>query len=65
MMIEGSGSGRPKNMWIRWFRIRNTGQRPTLMLEHKDVIIVYYLFMYRLLNWDTCSSLAAAGVACL
>jgi hypothetical protein len=27
MMIEGSGSGRPKNMWIRWIRIRirNTG----------------------------------------
>jgi hypothetical protein len=24
MMIEGSGSGRPKNMWIR-IRIRNTG----------------------------------------
>ncbi len=22
MMIEGSGSGRPKNMWIRWNRIR-------------------------------------------
>jgi hypothetical protein len=29
MMIEGSGSGRPKNTWIRWIRIRirirNTG----------------------------------------
>ncbi len=34
MMIKGSGSipltigsrsGRPKNMWIRWIRIRNTG----------------------------------------
>jgi hypothetical protein len=24
MMIEGSGSRRPKNMWIRWIRIRNT-----------------------------------------
>ncbi len=24
MIIEGSGSGRPKNMWIRWIRIRNT-----------------------------------------
>ncbi len=23
MMIEGSGTGRPKNMWIRWIRIRN------------------------------------------
>jgi hypothetical protein len=22
---SGSGSGRPKNMWIRWIRIRNTG----------------------------------------
>jgi hypothetical protein len=21
-MIEGSGSGRPKNTWIRWIRIR-------------------------------------------
>ncbi len=24
-MIEGSGSGRPENMWTRWIRIRNTG----------------------------------------
>ncbi len=23
-MVEGYGSGRPKNMWIRWIRIRNT-----------------------------------------
>jgi hypothetical protein len=22
MMMEGSGSGRPKNMWVRWIRIR-------------------------------------------
>jgi len=22
---SGSGTGRPKNMWIRWIRIRNTG----------------------------------------
>ncbi len=22
---SGAGSGRPKNMWIRWSRIRNTG----------------------------------------
>jgi hypothetical protein len=27
MMIEGSGSGRPKNTWIR-IRIRNTALRP-------------------------------------
>jgi hypothetical protein len=26
-MIEGSGSGRPKNMWIRRSRIRNTAVR--------------------------------------
>ncbi len=26
MMIEGSGSGRPWNMWIRRIRIRNTGR---------------------------------------
>ncbi len=24
IMIEGSGSRRPKNTWIRWIRIRNT-----------------------------------------
>ncbi len=24
-LTSGSGSGRPKNMWIRWIRIRNTG----------------------------------------
>jgi hypothetical protein len=23
-LSSGSGSGRPKNMWIRWIRIRNT-----------------------------------------
>ncbi len=22
MTIEGSGSGKPKNMWIRWIQIR-------------------------------------------
>ncbi len=27
LMLEGSGSGRPKNTWIRWIRIRNTGLR--------------------------------------
>ncbi len=30
MTIEGSGSGRPKNMWIRWIRIRNTALKDTL-----------------------------------
>jgi hypothetical protein len=25
MMTEGSGSWRPKNTWIQWIRIRNTG----------------------------------------
>jgi hypothetical protein len=24
-LTSGSGSGRPKNMWIRWVRIHNTG----------------------------------------
>jgi hypothetical protein len=24
---SGSGSRRPKNMWIRWIRIRNTGKK--------------------------------------
>ena len=24
-LTSGSGSGMPKNMWIRWIRIRNTG----------------------------------------
>jgi hypothetical protein len=24
-LTSGSGSGRPKNMWSRWIRIRNTG----------------------------------------
>jgi len=31
MMIEGSGSWRPKNMWIRWIRIRNTVLYGTLL----------------------------------
>jgi hypothetical protein len=26
LMIEGSGSGRPKNIWILRMRIRNTGR---------------------------------------
>jgi hypothetical protein len=25
-LTSGSGSGRPKNMWIRWIRIRNTAK---------------------------------------
>ncbi len=25
-LTNGSGSRRPKNMWIRWIRIRNTGK---------------------------------------
>ncbi len=25
-MTNGSGSKRPKNMWIRWIRIRNTAE---------------------------------------
>jgi hypothetical protein len=34
MMIEGSGSGsrRPKNMWIRWIRIHNTAFRNVQVL---------------------------------
>jgi hypothetical protein len=41
-MIEGGGSGtipltngsagRPKNMWIRWIRIRNTVEKVTVLL---------------------------------
>jgi hypothetical protein len=43
MLIEGSGSipltsgsgsgshGRPKNMWIRWIRIRNTAQNVSVI----------------------------------
>jgi hypothetical protein len=26
-LTSGSGSGRPKNMWIQWIRIRNTGDK--------------------------------------
>jgi hypothetical protein len=33
MMIEGSGSGRPKNMWIRWIRIRKTVPEDELEAE--------------------------------
>ncbi len=29
-LINGSGSGRPKNMWIRWIRIRNTVLHPSI-----------------------------------
>jgi hypothetical protein len=32
MMIEGSGSGRPKNMWIRWIRIRNRASNHLYLL---------------------------------
>jgi hypothetical protein len=28
-LTSGSGSGRPKNMWIRWIRIRNTRYKPS------------------------------------
>jgi hypothetical protein len=41
MMIEGSGSGRPKNTWIRWIRIRirirNTGKKP----EVENLVALY------------------------
>jgi hypothetical protein len=47
MMIEGfgsgpipltneSGSGRPKNMWIRWIRIRNTAQNAKKIELHSS-----------------------------
>jgi len=50
MMIEGSGSARPKNMWIRWIRIRNTDNKGiyqrkwrfiSLNLNHVNVCYVY------------------------
>jgi hypothetical protein len=31
---SGFGSGRPKNTWIRWIRIRNTGYIKTFVLLH-------------------------------
>jgi hypothetical protein len=34
LMMEGSGSGRPKNMWIRWIRIRNTGCTNLWIMSH-------------------------------
>jgi len=31
-LTSGSGSGRPKNMWIRWIRIRNTANNKILIV---------------------------------
>ncbi len=36
---SGSGSWRPKNTWIRWIRIRNTGFRVIFVLLDQDPII--------------------------
>jgi hypothetical protein len=30
-LTSGSGSGRPKNTWIRWIRIRNIGCRELVL----------------------------------
>jgi hypothetical protein len=37
MMIEGSGSGRPKNIWILRIRIRNIGFPITFPSGHKEM----------------------------
>jgi hypothetical protein len=41
-MIEGSGSGsgRPKNMWVRWIRIRNTAKNKTCPHLNNDRILL-------------------------
>ncbi len=46
-MTEGSGSGRPKNMWIRWSRIpiRNTA----FSIDKLPIPIVYYICFDRTL----------------
>ncbi len=33
-LTSGSGSWRPKNMWIRWIRIRNTGRNRNFLPLH-------------------------------
>ncbi len=62
-MIEGSvpltsgsrsGSGRPKNMWIRWIRIRNTAKNKSLLFVWAVVSkfkkwLILAIFMYELL----------------
>jgi hypothetical protein len=37
-LTNGSGSGRPKNMWIRWIRIRNTTRNHTTRSPNKNDI---------------------------
>ncbi len=53
MMMEGSGSGRPKNMWIRWIRIRirNTGEDLT-SFNHRTQICVHFFGTL----WQCCRS---------
>jgi hypothetical protein len=36
-LTSGSGSGRPKNMWIRWIRIRNTAINSILNISKDDI----------------------------
>ncbi len=45
MMIEGSGSGswRPKNMWIRWIRIQIRIRIRNTVLYYSGAIIVKYV----------------------
>jgi hypothetical protein len=47
-MIEGSGSRRPKNKWIRWILIRNTG--------HQGQGDLTYVFRNKYLFYDPISS---------
>jgi hypothetical protein len=37
MVVEGSGSRRPKNMWIRWFRIRWIRIRIRIRIRNTDL----------------------------
>ncbi len=36
-LTNGSGSGRPKNKWIRWIRIRNTDRKIAGLMEKNRV----------------------------
>ncbi len=49
-LTNGSGSENPKNMWIRWIRIRNTGFSSFLWVTLSSWVRIYSTASYTLLD---------------
>ncbi len=49
-LTSGSGPGRPKNMWIRWIRIRNTDQSSNTWIK-RQLMGLHFATSEPLANW--------------